>query len=85
MRTLHLAIPAGKSEMCKSDPSGSVFEPGGPFENQDYYRLQVLQSAAGEGGDQYWVWDGTQTKNGVTVTDWDAVPGAAHIPVPSIP
>ena len=71
-----------------SDPgieAYTIYTPGGPFTNQTYYYLQVLQFAAGQGGDQFWVWDGTQTKNGVTVTDWDEVPGAAHIPVPGIP
>lgn len=71
-----------------SDPdikAYTVYTPGGAFENQTYYYLEVLQFAAGQGGDQFWVWNGTQTKNNVTVTDWESVPGAAHIPVPSIP
>ena len=71
-----------------SDPNikaYTIYTPGGPFENQTYYYLQVLQFAAGTGGDQFWVWDGDQTQNGVTVDNWDEVPGAAHITVPSIP
>jgi hypothetical protein len=71
-----------------SDPdikAYTIYTPGGAFANATYYYLEVLQFAAGAGGDQFWVWDGTQTHNGVTVTNWVAVPGAAHIPVPSIP
>ena len=75
-----------------SDPNikaYTVYTQGGPFTDQTYYYLQVLQFAAGQGGDQFWVWDYplppyTCTINGVTVTNWwDA--GAPHIPVPSIP
>ena len=71
-----------------SDPAVkayTIYTPGGPFSDPTYYYLQVLQFAAGAGGDQYWVWDGDQTVGGVTVHDWVAVPGAAHIPVPAIP
>jgi hypothetical protein len=60
----------------------TVFPPAGPFENQTYYYLQVLRSVA---ADQFWVWDGTQTKGGITVYNWNEVPGAAHIPVPAVP
>jgi len=64
----------------------TVYPPRGPYVNQDYYYLEVLRSVT---SDQFWVWDCfpdvSCTKNGVTVYDWDEVPGAAHIPVPSIP
>jgi len=71
-----------------SDPgikAYTIYTPGGPFENQTYYYLEVLQFAAGTAGDQFWVWDGDQSHNGISVNDWDEVPGAVHIPVPSIP
>ena len=71
-----------------SDPgikAYTVYTEGGPFANSTYYYLEVLQFAAGRGGDQFWVWDGTQTQNGITATNWVEVPGATHIPVPAVP
>lgn len=74
-----------------SDPNikaYTVYPTGGPFTNQTYYYLEVLQSVAN--GDQFWVWNypGSPSfciKNGVAVFNWNNVPGASHIPVPSIP
>ncbi|MBN1560382.1 hypothetical protein JW998_09040 [candidate division KSB1 bacterium] len=60
----------------------TVYPPRWTFENQDYYYLEVLSSVA---TDQFWIWDGDQTQNGVSVYNWDVVPGVANIPVPSIP
>lgn len=60
----------------------TVFPSGGPFENQTYYYLEVLRSVAVE---QFWVWDEDQTHNGVSVSEWDRVPGQEDIPVPAIP
>ena len=70
------------------DPNINAFTvapPRGPLDNQEYYYLQVLKQGAGEHGDQYWIWAATETKNGITVTYKDPVPGAPHIPVPDIP
>jgi hypothetical protein len=68
----------------------TIYTPGGPFENQTYYYLEVLQFAAGAGGDQFWAWDCPYypyyiIKNGVRVDDGQPVPDASHISVPSIP
>jgi len=56
----------------------TVYPAGGPFTGPLFY-LEVLRSVA---TDQFWVWDGDQTVGGVSVLDWDPVPGAPHIPVP---
>jgi hypothetical protein len=69
-----------------SDPqikAYTVYPPQGPFQNQQYYYLQVLSSVAA--GTQFWVWDGDQTNGGVTVSDWVKVPGQGNVPVPPIP
>jgi len=66
----------------------TIFPPRGPIEDDTYLRLKVLRSVA---SDQLWVWNGDQSAyvgsppHLVTVTDWDEVPGAAHVPVPDIP
>ncbi|MBL7187982.1 MAG: tandem-95 repeat protein [Phycisphaerae bacterium] len=68
-----------------SDPNVkayTVYPPSRSFENQTYYYLEVLRSVT---SDQFWVWNGTQTKNNVTVYNEQKVPGEPHIPVPSIP
>ncbi len=69
-----------------SDPlikAYTVAPPGGAFENQDYFYLQVLDFAADE---QLWVWDGNQTSNGVSVTNGVAVPGiGGAFAVPAVP
>jgi hypothetical protein len=71
-----------------SDPSieaYTVYTPGGPFTNQTYYYLQVLQYADGVGGDQFWAWQSDQTNGTVIVHQDAAVPGQPHIPVPPVP
>jgi len=76
------------------DPPGhtkayTVYLPGGPFEDQNYYYLQVLRYAmCGSQGpcqDEFWVWDGSQQIGDETVLDGQEVPNAAHVPVPEIP
>jgi hypothetical protein len=86
------------------DPTGhtkayTVYAPNSPgpsvppFDNQDYYFLQVLTSAALP-DNQYWVWDGSQKIGGFQVFDGTSVPTgfldaviprALTIPVPPIP
>jgi len=60
----------------------TVYPPAGPFTNQNYYYLEVLRSVT---NDQLWVWNGTQTVNNITVSDWAEVPNQPHITVPDIP
>jgi hypothetical protein len=69
-----------------SDSSGisayTVGPLGGPYANQTYYYLQVMNAQV---PDQFWVWDGDQSVNGVSVTGWTAVPGVAHVPLAPVP
>ncbi len=65
----------------------TVYPPAGPYENQTYYYLQVLDSVANY---QTWIWDYPEspyecTKNGVTVHNEDPVLGVEEISVPSLP
>jgi len=60
----------------------TVYPYGGPFMNQNYYFLEILRSVATT---QLWVWDGTQSKGGITVMDMAPVPGKAQLPVPNEP
>lgn len=71
-----------------SDPyikAYTIYTPTGPWANQTYYYLQVLQAVDGVGGPQFWVWNGNQTNNGVVVTNWVQVPGTTNVPVPAVP
>jgi hypothetical protein len=60
----------------------TVYPAGGPFADATYYYLEVLRSVTTT---QFWVWDGDQTTNNVSVQNWDRVPGQAGVPVPSVP
>ena len=60
----------------------TVYPYNGPFMNQQYYFLEVLQSVATK---QFWIWAETRTHNNEMVSELDRVPGAAVIPVPRIP
>lgn len=62
---------------CVEDPIGhvkayTVFPPGGGFDDQDYYYLQVLRSVTSE---CYWASDGLQTQGGITFQDHQEIPG----------
>jgi hypothetical protein len=66
----------------------TVFPKNGPFESQNFTRLEVLSFAAK--GTQYWIWPATLTRGGVTVYEDTQVSGvregdAGNIPVPDIP
>jgi hypothetical protein len=62
----------------------TVYPKSGPYTNSNLH-LDVLRSIVIGGGlSQYWVWDDNQTINGVTVYDWEVVPGQGIVPLPSL-
>ncbi len=71
-----------------TDPPGTVkaytvFKPTGPWYNQTYYYLQVLNSISLT---QYWVARGQQTlPNGTIVPDGGQYPDVAAVPLAQAP
>ena len=53
----------------------------GPFKSNNLH-LEIIKAAIGTTNTQFWVWDGNQTINGVTVNDWGIVPGQPNVPLP---
>jgi hypothetical protein len=61
----------------------TVYKPNGPYITQ-YYYLEVLQSADGVNGDQFWVWNKDQGTPPNNVLNWTQT-NQAHIPLPTPP
>jgi len=63
----------------------TAYPKGGPFTNQDYLSLEVPLSVP-LAHDHFWVVDGDQTPNGVTLYNWNELPSHPdHWSPPSIP